>query len=77
MCGVDDLYVAARRVLLDALTALGPHMEAVTLVGAQALYLHTGDTDLAVPAYTTDADLILDPAVLGQIPPLEYDLLAP
>lgn len=74
MCGVDDLYVAARRVLLDALTALGPHMEAVTLVGAQALYLHTGDTDLAVPAYTTDADLILDPAVLGQIPPLERAL---
>lgn len=35
---MDDLYVAARRVLLDALEALEPHLNAVTLVGAQALY---------------------------------------
>ncbi|MCB9670792.1 MAG: hypothetical protein H6734_15030 [Alphaproteobacteria bacterium] len=72
---MDELYVAARRVLLDALEALGPHIDAVTLVGAQALYLHTGDADLAVPAYTTDADIVLDPALLGPIPPLERALL--
>ncbi len=35
----DPLYVVARRVLLDALDALGPHREACVLVGAQAVYL--------------------------------------
>jgi hypothetical protein len=38
---VDARYVAARRVLLDALTALAPHGDAVILAGAQAIYLHT------------------------------------
>jgi hypothetical protein len=33
----DPEYVAARRVLLDALEALGGHRRAVVLVGAQAL----------------------------------------
>ena len=41
-------YVAARRVLLDALEALGPHRKAVILVGAQAIYLHIGEGDMAV-----------------------------
>jgi hypothetical protein len=31
---VDELYVVARRVLLDALEALGPHRDAVVVVGA-------------------------------------------
>jgi hypothetical protein len=35
----DPLYVAARRVLLDALGALDNHREALVLVGAQAVYL--------------------------------------
>lgn len=39
---VDPLYVLARRVLLDALEALRPHKNALILVGAQAVYLHTG-----------------------------------
>jgi hypothetical protein len=43
--------------LLDALVALEPHIDALVLVGAQATYLHTGDADLAVAEYTTDADL--------------------
>jgi hypothetical protein len=43
---VDELYVIARRVLLDALDALGEHRNATILVGAQAVYLHTGDADL-------------------------------
>ena len=54
---MDDLYVIARRVLLDALDALGEHKGATILVGAQAIYLHTGDADLGVAEYTTDADL--------------------
>lgn len=35
-------YVAARRVLLDALEVFGPHLDATVLVGAQAVYqLHS------------------------------------
>ena len=49
----DPEYVLARRVLLDALQALGEQWSAVVLVGAQAIYLHTGDAELAVASYTT------------------------
>jgi hypothetical protein len=38
----DPQYVVARSVLLDALGTLGAQREAVILVGAQAVYLHTG-----------------------------------
>ena len=41
-------YVAARRVLLDALAALEDHLDNLVLVGAQAVYQHTGETDLNV-----------------------------
>jgi hypothetical protein len=73
---VDELYVLARRVLLDALAALGNHREAVVLVGAQAVYLRVGEADLAVAPYTTDGDLVVDPSVLGGVPPLEQALMA-
>lgn len=36
----QELYVAARRVLLDALEGLAGHRDAVILVGAQAVYVH-------------------------------------
>lgn len=68
--GIDREYVRARRVLLDALDALTSHLEAVILVGAQAVHLHTGDTDLAVAPHTTDADLALDPEILHADPDL-------
>jgi hypothetical protein len=71
---VDELYVIARRLLLDALDALGEHKGATILVGAQAIYLHTGDADLGVAEYTTDADLTFDPDLLAEIPPLEQAL---
>jgi hypothetical protein len=71
---VDELYVIARRVLLDALEALGEHRDATILVGAQAIYLHTGDAELGIAEYTTDADLVLDPSLLAEIPPLEQAL---
>lgn len=71
---MDDLYVAARRVLLDGLEALGTHRGAMILVGAQAIYLRVGDTDLAVAPYTTDADLVIDPSRLAEMPPLEQSL---
>ena len=67
---LDPRYVAARRVLLDALTVLAPHGDAVILAGAQAVYLHTGAADLAIAPYTTDGDLVLDPLLLGEAPEL-------
>ena len=68
---MDELYVLARRVLLDALEALGPHRSAVVLAGAQAVYLRVGEADLAVAPFTTDGDLVLEPGVLEERPPLE------
>lgn len=73
---MDELYVVARRVLLDALEALGPHREALVVVGAQAIYLRAGEADLVVAPYTSDGDLALDPDLLAEIPPLEAALLA-
>ena len=71
MTGVPEPeYVLARRVLLDVLEALGDQRNAVVLVGAQAIYLHTGDADLAVAPYTTDGDVSLDPSRLRDVPKL-------
>ena len=43
MPGAPELeYVIARRVLLDALTALRAHLDALVIVGAQAVYLDVG-----------------------------------
>ncbi|MGH7656319.1 MAG: hypothetical protein ACREN6_16835 [Gemmatimonadaceae bacterium] len=70
----DPLYVAARRVLLDALDALRAHLDAVVLVGAQAVYVHAGEADMAVAPFTTDGDLALDPRLLGAEPLLERAL---
>lgn len=46
--GGDDLLVRTRTVLLDALAALAAHRDSVVVVGAQAVYLHTGDAPTAV-----------------------------
>ena len=69
----DPSYTAARRVLLDALTLLAPQGDAVIVVGAQAVYLRTGDGELGttVAPYTTDGDLALEPALLSNDPDLE------
>ncbi len=66
----DPEYVAARRALLDALEALGGQRQALVLVGAQAIYLHTGAGTLAVAEYTTDADIAVDPRLLLPLPGL-------
>lgn len=66
----DPEYVAARRVLLNALTALRPHGPAVIVAGAQAVYLRTGSADLSVAPFTTDGDLAIDPNQLGDDPRL-------
>ena len=38
------------------------------LVGAQAIYMHTGLADLAVAEYTTDADFGVSPDDLADSP---------
>ncbi len=65
-------YVLARAVLLDALGALGSQRDAVVLVGAQAVYMRTGDAGITTVApYTTDADLALEPGKLADSPLIE------
>lgn len=69
MPGANDIsypaeYVAARAVLLDALQALDDHLPAIVVVGAQAVYLHTGAGDFIEPPMTTDGDLALNVASL-------------
>ncbi len=71
MTEYDPVYVAARSVLLDALEALGSQRQAVIVVGAQAVYLRTGDADISVAPYTTDADLAISPGDLADQPHLE------
>lgn len=61
-------YVAARRVLLDALVALEGHLDNLVLVGAQAVYHHTGSADVNVPLMTTDADLAVNTRGLADVP---------
>ncbi|MEY2435955.1 MAG: hypothetical protein QOF97_791 [Acidimicrobiaceae bacterium] len=70
---LDPEYIAARRVLLNALSALANHGDAFIVVGAQAIYLHTGSADLdqTVAPYTTDGDLAVNPSLLGDDPVLE------
>ena len=69
--GGADLLVRARDALLDALDALSAHRQAVVVIGAQAIYLHTRDVALALAEATKDSDLALDPRTLGQDPPVE------
>lgn len=64
----DPLYILARRALLDGLAALEPHLTSIVVIGAQAVYLHTGPSDLAVAEFTTDADLAISPEFLADIP---------
>lgn len=70
MNGDHRLYVLARRTLLDALEALGPHAESVILVGAQAVYVHAGGADIAVAPFTTDGDVAINPLTATDDPRL-------
>ncbi len=72
----DPEYVEARRVLLDALEALGRHRKAVVLVGAQAIYHRVGAGNLLVAEFTTDGDLALNPDMLDDEPLLAEGLLS-
>lgn len=68
-------YAAARTVLLDALEALDSHLPNLILVGAQAVYLHTGAGELTQPPMTTDADLALDTSTLASEPEIASSLM--
>lgn len=63
-------------MLLDALDALEQHREGLVLVGAQAIYLYTGDADVAIATATTDSDIALIPARLAPEPTLDAALTA-
>jgi hypothetical protein len=66
----DEEYVQARRVLLDALEALGEQRSSVVIAGAQAIYLQAGPGSLPIADFTTDGDLALDPELLADDPTL-------
>ncbi len=65
---LDEQYIRARAALLDAAEALAPQLDSIILVGAQAIYLHTGAADLVVAEFTTDADFSVEPALLSDEP---------
>jgi hypothetical protein len=67
----DDLLVRARSALLDALTALAEHRDSVVVIGAQAIYLHTGLAPVAVAEATKDSDLAIDTRSLADDPLIE------
>ncbi len=63
-----SIYVAARKALLDALSALADHADSIVLVGAQAVYVHTGHYELPVEPFTMDADIALNPESIATTP---------
>jgi hypothetical protein len=67
----QNLLVEARTVLLDALEALDAQRDAVVVIGAQAVYLHTGSAEVALAEATKDSDLAIDPQKLPDDPLLE------
>jgi hypothetical protein len=69
--GDADLLIRARSVLLDALIALKAHRDSVIVIGAQAIYLHTGGAAVAVAEATKDSDLGIDMRTLGDDPLIE------
>lgn len=71
MPGVDNLIDEARAALLDAIVALEAHKDSVILIGAQAIYLRTGNATFALAEATKDSDLAIDPRKLGEDPRLE------
>jgi len=74
--GDSDLLIAARSALMDACEALREQLDAVVLVGAQAIYLHTGGAEVALAEATKDSDLALDRRHLADDPHLEQAMTA-
>lgn len=74
--GDANLLIEARSALLDALEALSEHRAAVMVIGAQAIYLHTGSVEVALAEATKDSDLAIDPTGLRDEPLVEEAMLA-
>lgn len=68
---MSDEVTMARLGLLDALEALETHLDALVIIGAQAVYLHTGATEIALAEFTTDGDVAVDPDLLSPDPRVE------
>lgn len=66
-----QITIDGRRALLDALVALRAHRDSLILVGAQAIYLYTGDHDVATATITKDSDIVVDPHRLVPDPLLQ------
>ncbi len=75
MSGAPNLLAAARTALFDALDALHAHLDAV-VIGAQAIYLHTGAAPVALAEATKDSDLAIDARMLSDSPLLEQAMVA-
>lgn len=73
---MPDEVTMARLGLLDALEALEAHLDALVIIGAQAVYLHTGATEIALAEFTTDGDVAVDPDVLSSDPLVEEAMSA-
>lgn len=67
----SDEIIAARKSLLDAAEVLGEHLESLVLVGAQAIYLYTGDADVPIATTTRDSDMAIDPGPLASEPAIQ------
>jgi hypothetical protein len=67
----DAQLVAGRKALIDAAVALRAQKESLVLVGAQAIYLYTGASDVAVATTTKDSDIAVVPELLLGAPKLE------
>ena len=74
--GDADLTVRTRAALLDALQALEDQIDALIVIGAQAVYFHTGEVDVAIPEETKDADVGVNPNVLRDDPLVEEAITA-
>lgn len=73
---VTDVVAMARAGLLDALEALESHLDALVIVGAQAIYLNTGSMQVALAEFTTDGDVAIDPDLLSSDPLIEEAMSA-
>ena len=71
MPGASDDLAAPRRTLLDALGALDSQLDALVLIGAQAIYIWTAEARVALAATTNDSDLAVDRRLLADEPRLE------
>lgn len=67
---IDPAYITARKALLDVLDVFGSHLKSVILVGAQAIYVHTGEAEFAISPFTYDADIAINPSELAAAPKL-------